>query len=43
METKERWEQLQDEEKAHEGLGFRGLGFRVWGLGFRVWGLGFRV
>ena len=19
------------------GLGFRGLGFRIWGLGFRVW------
>ena len=25
------------------GLGFGGLGFRVWGLGFRVWGLGFTV
>ena len=25
------------------GLGFRGLGFRVWGFGFRVWGLGFRA
>ena len=25
-----------------EGLGFRGLGFRVEGLGFRVQGLGFR-
>ena len=26
-----------------EGLGFRGLEFRVRGLGFRVQGLGFRV
>ena len=25
------------------GLGFFGLGFRVWGLGFGVWGLGFGV
>ena len=25
------------------GLGFRGLGFRVWRLGFRVWGLGLCV
>ena len=23
------------------GLGFGGLGFRIWGLGFGVWGLGF--
>ena len=35
---------------AGAGLGFRGLGFRLWGaglrvhgLGFGVWGLGFRV
>ena len=26
-----------------QGLGFKGLGFRVGGLGFKVWGLGFRV
>ena len=35
-----------------QGLGWKGLGFRVWGLieglglkgiGFRVWGLGFGV
>ena len=26
-----------------KGLGFRGLGFRVWDLGLRVQGLGFRA
>ena len=25
------------------GLGYRGIGFRVWGLGFWVKGLGYRV